>query len=96
LLAADLAPLGIAAPKFDDDAGGADTLPLRAVGVPTMQFSQDATRYFDLHHSADDTCDKIDPAELSQVRDAVLISTWRLANGPALLERAKPDPAALH
>ena len=34
--------------------------------VPFVDFNQDASRYFDLHHSADDTLDKIDPKELSQ------------------------------
>jgi hypothetical protein len=27
---------------------------------------QDGTYYFDLHHNADDTLDKIDPADLAQ------------------------------
>ncbi len=35
-------------------------------GAPTVDFTQDASRYFDLHHAADDTLDKVDPAELSQ------------------------------
>ena len=36
------------------------------MGVPVTEFQQDATRYFDLHHSADDTLDKVDPKELAQ------------------------------
>ena len=35
-------------------------------GAPFVEFEQDASRYFDLHHSADDTLDKVDPAELAQ------------------------------
>ena len=35
-------------------------------GVQVVAFAQDAGRYFDLHHSADDTLDKIDPKELAQ------------------------------
>jgi hypothetical protein len=31
-----------------------------------VDFHQDSNRYFDLHHSADDTLDKIDPAHLAQ------------------------------
>ena len=34
--------------------------------MPVTEFNQDAGRYFDLHHSADDTLDKIDPKELAQ------------------------------
>ncbi len=86
-----LSPLGIESTSFDDEAGGADTIPLQHAGVPTLELVQDGTRYFDLHHTADDTCDKIDPNELSQVRDAALIATWTLANAPDLLERAKAD-----
>ena len=31
-----------------------------------MMPSQDGTRYFDIHHTADDTLDKVDPAQLRQ------------------------------
>jgi len=50
------------APRF----GGADVSGIIQAGAPFVEFDQDASRYFDLHHSADDTLDKIDPAELSQ------------------------------
>ena len=30
------------------------------------RLNQDGTRYFDLHHTPDDTLDKIDPAQLRQ------------------------------
>jgi len=33
---------------------------------PTTQFPQDATRYFDYHHTADDTFDKVDPEDLAK------------------------------
>ncbi|HRK64846.1 MAG TPA: hypothetical protein PLN53_10660, partial [Terricaulis sp.] len=38
---------------------------LRA-GVPVADLSQDGLDYFDLHHTADDTLDKIDPEALRQ------------------------------
>lgn len=47
-------------------SGGADIGELRRLGTPVVEFAQDASRYFDLHHSADDTLDKIDPRELAQ------------------------------
>ncbi|RVT39462.1 M20/M25/M40 family metallo-hydrolase [Sphingobium algorifonticola] len=60
-----LAPLGIG--KGSQPAGGgADIAPLVAAGVPVIDLQQDGTRYFDLHHTADDTLDKIDPAQLRQ------------------------------
>ena len=46
--------------------GGADVGALVRAGVPAVDLQQDGTRYFDLHHTADDTLDKIDPAQLRQ------------------------------
>ncbi len=60
-----LAPLGIG--KGSQPAGGgADIAPLVGAGVPVIDLQQDGTRYFDLHHTADDTLDKIDPQQLRQ------------------------------
>lgn len=44
--------------------GGADLESLK--GVPLAGIEQDATRYFQLHHTADDTLDKIDRKEMDQ------------------------------
>ncbi|HEX6928466.1 MAG TPA: M28 family peptidase [Gammaproteobacteria bacterium] len=46
--------------------GGADIGPLRRLGVPVVQPTQDGTLYFDVHHTENDTLDKIDPAQLNQ------------------------------
>jgi len=46
--------------------GGADTGPLCARGVPALQLATDAAPYIDLHHSANDTFDKVDPALLRE------------------------------
>jgi carboxypeptidase Q len=60
-----LAPLGI--PRSSIPAtGGADTSPLVAGGVWAIDLQQDGTRYFDLHHTPDDTFDKVDPAQMRQ------------------------------
>lgn len=60
-----VAPLGI--PRSPIQAtGGADTSPLVAGGVWAIDLQQDGTRYFDLHHTPDDTLDKIDPAQMRQ------------------------------
>jgi len=60
-----LFPLGIVRGSLTE-AGGSDIGPLSASGVPTIELQQDGTRYFDLHHNADDTLDKVDPAQLRQ------------------------------
>ncbi len=61
-----LAPLSIAQGK--ETAGdGADVGPIRiAQKLGSVDLSQDGTKYFDLHHTPDDTLDKIDKAELRQ------------------------------
>ena len=61
-----LYPIGVLASAEPELHGGADIGPLAEAGVPVFGLSQDGTRYFDLHHTADDTLDKIDPAQLSQ------------------------------
>src|SRR3954452_24965714 len=64
-LAAALAPLGIT--KNDKgEADGTDVEPTIAAGAPWLSLGQDGTRYFDWHHTPDDTLDKIDPAQLRQ------------------------------
>ncbi|MDP1630572.1 MAG: M20/M25/M40 family metallo-hydrolase [Caulobacter sp.] len=61
-----LAPLKIFIARDPAPFGGSDVEGLAAAGVPVFSLRQDASRYFDLHHSADDTLDKIDPAQLNQ------------------------------
>jgi len=60
-----LAPLGIVTGSFNE-ADGSDIGPMLADGLPGVGLSQDGTRYFDYHHTPDDTLDKIDPAQLRQ------------------------------
>lgn len=60
-----LAPLGVEY-VGNGTRGGADTGPLAARGVPALELSTDAGPYFELHHSANDTFDKIDPALLRE------------------------------
>lgn len=61
-----IAPLGIVRGGSDQPGGGPDIIPLAMRGVPTVRLNQDGTDYFDLHHTPDDTLDKIDPDELAQ------------------------------
>jgi hypothetical protein len=59
-----LAPIGASISREQARDGGADLESL--VGVPLAGLAQDGTRYFDIHHSADDTMDKIDPEQMRQ------------------------------
>jgi Zn-dependent M28 family amino/carboxypeptidase len=65
MIGAALAPLGIVTGAFDE-AEGSDIGPLLESGQPGVGLSQDGTRYFDYHHTPDDTLDKVDPAQLRQ------------------------------
>jgi hypothetical protein len=60
-----LAPLGIVTGSFNE-AEGSDIGPMLKDGHPGVGLNQDGTRYFDLHHTPDDTLDKVDPAALRQ------------------------------
>jgi Zn-dependent M28 family amino/carboxypeptidase len=59
-----LAPLKILVSSDPARSGGADTAGLQAAGVPVFSLRQDASRYFDFHHSEDDTIDKVDRRSL--------------------------------
>jgi len=60
-----LAPMGIM--KGNNSAvGGEDVQQLGKSGVPIVALSQDGNRYFEIHHSADDTLDKIDIEQMRQ------------------------------
>ena len=66
-----------------------------AAGVPLLGLSQDATRYFDLHHTANDTFDKIVPKDLDQATAAAAVIAWSLAEAAAPIERVPADKRKL-
>ena len=58
-----LAPLGIE--RGDNLAGGgADLSAMRDLGMPIIGLNQDGTQYFDYHHTAADTLDKLNATDL--------------------------------
>lgn len=61
-----LAPLKVFVSSEPPRHGGSDIGGLQKSGVPILAVSNDATRYFDYHHSADDTLAIVDPAQLAQ------------------------------
>ena len=61
-----LAPLKIYVDRTPNSHGGADIEGLEEAGVPSFGLSQDASRYFDYHHTMDDTLNKVDPVQLAQ------------------------------
>jgi hypothetical protein len=57
-----LEPYGLT--DFDQEGGGADIGPLERQGVPVIEFLPDSQRYFDYHHTQEDTIDKVNKREL--------------------------------
>jgi Zn-dependent M28 family amino/carboxypeptidase len=61
-----LAPLKIYLDRNPPAHAGADIEGLEEAGVPVVALNQDASRYFDYHHTMDDTLNKVRPDELAQ------------------------------
>lgn len=59
-----LEPYGLS--DFSTEGGGADIGPLANQGVALLGFLPDSQRYFNYHHTAEDTIDKVDKRELEQ------------------------------
>jgi carboxypeptidase Q len=59
---------------------GADIEPLEKAGVPAFSPIQDSRFYFNYHHSAADTLDKIVPKELAENSAVVAVAAYALAN----------------
>ena len=69
-ITAALAPMGIVR-GTDKANGGTDVEPIIAKQkLAVVDLDPDGTRYFDLHHTPEDTLDKIDPVQLQQNVDA--------------------------
>jgi len=60
--------------------GGPDLIPFRPFNIPAFELAQDGTDYFDFHHTADDTLDKIDPKKLRQNVATYAIFSYMAAN----------------
>jgi carboxypeptidase Q len=87
-----LAPLGIQ-DSGNTARGGADLIPLAPARVPVVDLQQDASLYFDVHHTANDTLDKIDPKELDQNVAAWVALAYAAAEMPGDFGRAPvPEP----
>ncbi len=50
--------------RFEKGGGGADLSSLKKSGVACIGFEPDGQRYFDIHHTAQDTFDKVNKREL--------------------------------
>jgi carboxypeptidase Q len=85
-----LAPLG--AMGIDTGFSGADINALRPAGVPLLGLFSDPTHYFDVHHSAADTLEKIDPAALGRNVAAMATMAYVVADRPTRWPVSPPPP----
>lgn len=75
-----LEPIGILPAQVPAADPGTDVEPSVAAGVPAFLLQQDGTRYFDVHHTPDDTLDKIDRDQLDQNVAAWAALAWLAAD----------------
>lgn len=78
-----LAPLG--ATRRKDGGGGADIAPMAQHGVPQIGFDVDGRTYFDVHHTAADTLDKVSRRDLDDCVAALATLAYVLADMPERL-----------
>lgn len=86
-LAQGVARFGVA-PSREVATGGADLNWVREQNGALVDLQQDGTRYFDLHHTNNDTLDKIDPVQLRQNVAVWTVVAGILANHPEPIKRA--------
>ena len=79
------------APAISAGGGGVDIGPMRAYGVPLLGLRNDTTHYFDYHHTAADTPDKVDPFQLKRCAAAMAVMAYTLAEMDATLPRLPAD-----
>jgi Zn-dependent M28 family amino/carboxypeptidase len=90
-----LEPIGAGVLSAGDEVG-ADIEPVVSRGVPGFTPSQDSRYYFNYHHTAADTFDKIDPRHLAENAAVMAVTAYALADAAAPAPRAPPAPDAAH
>lgn len=88
---AALWPMGITPHGGAADGGEDVSGIIKAQNLAVIDLGQDGTRYFDLHHTPDDTLDKVDPASLQQNVDAWAAVLKIVANEPGTIGKAPPE-----
>ena len=84
---------GIDADRIAENGGGADIGPIMLEGVVGASFNVDGSRYFEIHHTAADTLDKIDPKNLALCVATMAVVAYTVAdmpeslNGPAIVNK---------
>ena len=70
-------------PALNQGSPGPDAgVRMRRQGWPAVALTQDGSAYFDVHHTENDTLDKIDPGQLAQNVAAWAVVAWLAAQAP--------------
>ena len=77
----------------NEASGGADVGPLRKLGVPILDLSLDATLYFDVHHTENDTLLQVDRKILDQSVAAYSVAAYLAATKQGDFGRLNVAPA---
>jgi hypothetical protein len=66
-----------------------------ALGVPVLDLRQDATTYFDFHHTANDTLERVVRTDVDQATAAFASAVFAAADGAAGFGRV-PEAKRTH
>src|ERR1700733_9614010 len=90
-LMAALSPMGASILDRREEAGGSDVQYLDAGGVPTLAPIVDTRTYFDYHHSAADTLDKVEPDNIRRQVALMAMMAYFVAEMAEALPRLPPS-----
>ena len=82
-----LRPIGANLIRPTNYGPGSDIAPLAEAGVPTLGIIQDGRTYFNYHHTAADTLDKVNPQTLRENAAAMAVAGYALADMEERLPR---------
>jgi carboxypeptidase Q len=92
-----LEPLGADTIEATDNLPSEDIAPLVEGGVPGITPAQDLRYYFNYHHTAADTLDKVNPLHLAENAAVIAVTAYALAdasNRPPVLSGRTRDSAS--
>jgi Zn-dependent M28 family amino/carboxypeptidase len=85
-----LRPLGVTFNPEPSRFGGDDIGHLQPLGVPQLSLREENSHYFDIHHSAEDTLDKVDPTEMDKAAAAWAATIYDIAESQVDFRKAAP------
>lgn len=84
-----LKPIGAGTLTSVEEIPSGDLPPMIAAGVPSLAPTQDLRFYFNYHHTAADTLDKVDKHHLAENAAVIAVTAYALADASTQAPRAK-------